>query len=127
MQAVSVEALRKHRVDQIEERMRFGLGQNVDDLVFTTQTVETVNPRVFSRNFSLLVKRAKLPAVSFHGLRHTHLTKLLKDGEHIKVVSERAGHANVSITLGVYGHVIPGMQQETARRIDASMRPLLGK
>ena len=52
-------------------------------------------------------------------LRHTCATLLLKGGEHIKVVSERLGHANVAITLEIYVHVLPGMQQDTASRMEA--------
>jgi integrase len=53
-----------------------------------------------------------------HGLRHTCATPMLKGGVNVKVVSERSGHAEVAHTLNVYSHVLPGMQQEDARKID---------
>ncbi len=52
--------------------------------------------------------------ILFHGLRHTHATLLMKQGVHPKVASERLGHANITLTLQTYSHVLPQMQQEAA-------------
>ena len=60
------------------------------------------------------VKEAKLPEIRLHDLRHTHATLALQAGVHPKVVSERLGHATVSITLDTYSHAIPAMQEEAA-------------
>ena len=49
--------------------------------------------------------------ITFHGLRHTHISQLLGDGYPITTVSSRAGHATVSITLDVYGHMMPDSQE----------------
>ena len=57
-----------------------------------------------------------------HDLRHTHATQLLKAGVHPKVVSERLGHASIGITLDTYSHVMAGMQEEAAEKIDAGLR-----
>ena len=54
----------------------------------------------------------------FHDLRHTHATQLLRAGVNAKVVSERLGHANVSITLNTYAHVLPDMQQSAVDALD---------
>lgn len=61
----------------------------------------------------------------FHDLRHTHATQLLKAGAHPKVVSERLSHASIGITLDTYSHVMPGMQEEAAEKIDAGLRKAL--
>ncbi len=63
------------------------------------------------RSFKAALKRAGLPAMRFHDLRHTAATLLLGHGVHPKVVSEMLGHADISITLRVYAHVLPHMQQ----------------
>jgi len=60
-----------------------------------------------------------------HDLRHTHATQLLKAGVHPKVVSERLGHASIGITLDTYSHVMAGMQEEAAEKIDAGLRKAL--
>lgn len=78
--------------------------------------------------FKVALVRAGLPkAIRLYDLRHTSATLLLKAGEHIKVVSERLGHASVSITLEVYIHVLPGMQEGAASRIDALLQEPLKK
>jgi integrase len=51
-----------------------------------------------------------VPDIRIHDMRHSHATHLLKAGQHIKVVSERLGHAKTSITLDTYAHVMPDMQ-----------------
>jgi len=54
-----------------------------------------------------------------------HATQLLRAGVHPKVVSERLGHASIGITLDTYSHVMPGMQEEAAEKIDAGLRAAL--
>jgi integrase len=71
------------------------------------------------------LKRAKLPLVRFPDLRHTCATLLFSRGVHPKYVQELLGHANISITLDRYSHVIPGMGDHTARAMEersASLR-----
>ena len=60
--------------------------------------------------------------ITFNGLRHTHISHLLMDGVHVKLVSERAGHASVIITFGVYAAYIPNMQSDATLRVDAWLR-----
>jgi energy-coupling factor transporter ATP-binding protein EcfA2/5S rRNA maturation endonuclease (ribonuclease M5) len=74
----------------------------------------------FTDAFQRLAKAAKLPRIRFHDLRHTHATLALAAGVHPKVVSERLGHASVTITLDTYSHAIPAMQ-ETAAELVASL------
>ncbi len=70
--------------------------------------------------FKVALVRAGLPStIRPYDLRHTCATLLLKDGEHIKVVSERLGHSNVRITLEIYVHVLPGMQRDAANRMES--------
>ena len=71
------------------------------------------------RSFKPLLKRAKLPEIGFHDLRHTAATMLLAQGVHPKGVQERLGHATIAITLDTYSHVLPSMQREAADQIQA--------
>jgi len=61
----------------------------------------------------------RLPRIRLHDLRHTWATLALESGIHPKVVQERLGHANVSITLDLYSHVSPAMQSDAAERVAA--------
>ncbi len=76
-------------------------------------------PNLLRRSFKPLLERAGLPNIRFHDLRHTHATLLLSKGANPKVVQERLGHATVSITLDVYAHVIPSMQQDATDKLNS--------
>lgn len=85
-----------------------------DDLVFVKADGTSMHPDIFSQLFDRTVAKIDVPAISLHDLRHTHASLLLQAGVHVKVVSERLGHANVAFTMNVYQHVLPGMQAEAA-------------
>ena len=82
--------------------------------VFTKEDGEAIHPEFASRFFRQAVRRVALPTIRLHDLRHTHATLALRAGTHPKVVSERLGHAMISITLDTYSHAIPAMQEEAA-------------
>jgi integrase len=123
--AVMVEWLRAHKRQQAEERLSLGLGKSKADLVFTEMAGGIWPPDMLSRQFGNLVRAAGLRGVTFHGLRHTHITNLLKEGVHPKIASERAGHSSVAVTMDVYSHVVEGMQEEAASMVDISIRRAL--
>jgi integrase len=93
---------------------RDGVAPTDDDIVFVKPDGSWIHPDIFSQIFDNTVAKLDVPAISLHDLRHTHATLLLKAGVHVKVVSERLGHANVAFTMNVYQHVLPGMQAEAA-------------
>lgn len=74
------------------------------------------------RHWKPLLRRAGLPDIRFHDLRHTCATLLLTQGVHPKVVSEMLGHANISITLDTYSHVIPGLGEAAASAMEDALR-----
>lgn len=67
--------------------------------------------------------RTGLKGIRFHDARHTHASLLLKQNVHPKIVQERLGHASVQITLDLYSHVAPGLQQAAANRFDDIVFP----
>jgi integrase len=71
------------------------------------------------RDYARLIRSAGVRRIKFHGLRHTCATLLLQAGEPVHVVSERLGHSKVTMTLEVYSHVLPNMQQRAAATIGA--------
>jgi integrase len=120
--AVAIQALHEHHLDQAEARLKLGLGGDPRGLVFTRADGRPLDPDSLSKAFGRLVATADATPITLHGLRHTHISHLLMDGVHVKVVSERAGHANVNITLSVYAAYIPSMQADAALRVDAWLR-----
>jgi len=112
-------ALRAHRARQLAERMALGAGYLDEDLVVAEPDGSPMHPKRLSYYFERESKRAGLPRIRLHDLRHTHATLALKAGVHPRIVQERLGHANVSITLDTYSHVDLDMQAAAAARVAA--------
>ncbi len=95
------------------------------DLIFPSLNDTPLNERnVVNRHFKPALEAAGLSkTVRFYDLRHTHATLLLKAGVHPKIVSERLGHSSITLTLDTYSHVLPGMQDEAANKLDAMLFP----
>jgi integrase len=117
LDAETVEVLKAQAAHQLEEQQAFGAGWTDSGYICTREDGTPYPPEVVSRYFRQAVKAAMLPAISPQVLRHTHATLALRAGIHPKVVSERLGHANISITLDTYSHAIPALQEEAAARI----------
>lgn len=100
-----VEMLRARRAAAAAESMRVGGGSIDADYVFTSMGGAKLLPTNLSQAFRQLADKIGLPGFTFHGLRHTHITTLLRDGAPAKAVSERVGHASVAFTMGVYQSV----------------------
>jgi integrase len=123
----AVDMLRAHKREQTEARLKLGPAYQNDDLIFPREDGSPWPPDSFSTAFAAFIRRSDLPHVRFHDLRHSHATQLLKHGVHPKIVSERLGHSKVGITLDTYSHVLPSMQEDAARKIDAALRDALAK
>jgi integrase len=117
--AMTVEALRWHRAHQAEEKLALGPLYDDHDLLCPRPGGLPWPPDAFSTAFAACVRRSGMKPFRFHDLRHSHATHLLRAGVHPKVVSERLGHSTVAITLDTYSHVLPGMQEDAIRRLDA--------
>jgi integrase len=115
----TVAALREHAGNQAKERAMLGFVED-SELVFTSLDGSPVHPHQFSQAFKQRAKEACLPQIRLHDLRHTYATLALQAGIHVKVVSERLGHASVGVTLDTYSHTIPAMQ-ETAAALVATL------
>jgi integrase len=120
---MAVEALKRHRLHQHEERLHAGERWQDNDYVFPNTIGKLLDPRSLRRRwFDKMLARAGLPHIRFHDLRHSAATLLLLQGVHPKIVSEMLGHASIAITLDLYSHVLPDMQRDAS----AAMERLLG-
>jgi integrase len=116
LSAMVLTELRQHRLAQAEELLRLGVRASDATFVYTRQDGEPMQPRSLSQMWSTIT--TTLPRIRFHDLRHAHATHMLAAGVHPKVASERLGHSRVGITLDLYSHVLPGMQEDAAVRVD---------
>lgn len=90
--------------------------------VFTLQNGNHWVPKNLSTAFREIIRKAGVPIIRFHDLRHTHATILLMEGVNVKIVSERLGHSSVAITLDTYSHVLPYMQDEAMGKFSQALR-----
>jgi integrase len=110
-----VAVLRRHRVTQLEERMRAANQWTDTGLVFTTELGHVVEPRNLLRVVETAAKRIGMDEVGLHTLRHSAATAWLEAGVHIRQVSDLLGHSSVAITGDVYGH---GSDQSARAAVD---------
>jgi integrase len=110
LSASVVSELRAWKATQAQEMLRLG-----------------VQPNSLSHEFQKAIKGANLPRVRFHDLRHTHATHMLASGVHVKVASERLGHSKIGITLDLYSHLLPGMQEDAVAKVDAVFKAARGR
>jgi integrase len=118
----AVRALRGHLARQIGHVESLGDLYRDHGLVFASEVGTPMNPtNLRRRSFAALLKRANLPRIRFHDLRHTCATLLLGRNVHPKYVQELLGHANIAITLDTYSHVLPGMGEHAAKAMEDTL------
>ncbi len=120
----SLRALRDHCQKQYLEMQAAGDEWQDNDIIFPSSIGTPFIRDNLRKRFKRLLKDAGLPEIRFHDLRHTAATLMLNNGVPVIVVSCRLGHANPSITLNVYGHLIPQKQQEVAIMMDNLLTPI---
>jgi integrase len=120
---IAIEALKAHRLRQLEMRMRLGLGKPDDStLVFSTSDGNPTPPNNLSRDWAIFVKARKLPPISFHSLRHSHASLLISSKLDPVSVARRIGHASASTTMRIYAHMWKETDDLAANAIDAALR-----
>ncbi|MBD0325229.1 MAG: tyrosine-type recombinase/integrase [Pyrinomonadaceae bacterium] len=115
-----VRALVGHKRQQAEARLKAGAKYQQHDFVFANDVGAPLNSQsLLRRRFKSILKRAELSnSFRLYDLRHTCATLLLLAGENPKVVSERLGHASIVLTLDIYSHVLPSMQQAATEKLE---------
>jgi integrase len=111
----TLEALRQHKVRQMEERLKLGEQYQFGNYVVTKENGVVPHHTWIHEHYEKLCRKAGVPYIRIHDLRHTHASLLLEQGVHPKIVSERLGHSTIGITLDIYTHVLPSLQHKAAR------------
>jgi integrase len=123
-----VNELRSHRVQQAQELLKLGVPLMDDAFVVAQADGSPLQPRTITHQWHLLLANNKaLPRIRFHDLRHAHATHMLASGVHPKIASERLGHSKVGITMDLYSHVMPGMQEDAAARVDRDLEDVINR
>jgi integrase len=122
LDATTVALLRTHLARQAEYRLSLGGAYRDQGLMFTAPTGGLLDPDILTRTWQGLCREVGVK-YRLHDLRHAHATTLIEAGAHIKAVQARLGHSSPSLTMAVYAHVSPGMDQDAA---DAYARAMSG-
>lgn len=124
---IAIDVLHEHRMRQDEmkaSRLESGKSWLEKGLVFCGVDGDYLLFDTVHRLFSATLRDAGLPHMRIHDLRHSAATLLLVKGVHPKVVQELLGHSNISMTMDVYSHVLPSMQQVVTDKMnDVFKRP----
>lgn len=126
----TVALLRAHKKAQAELKMRNRTAYHDLGLVFAKEWgdlhgreeslgLPLHSNKLGQREFNRVLQAAGVRRITFHGLRHTSATLLLKAGVAAHVVQQRLGHKRIEMTLGIYAHALPSMQQDAARKLGA--------
>jgi len=117
----TVAALRALRARQSEEMLAFGRRRDDETHLFTCEDGEPLHPQRLTTMLAARAKRAGLPVVRFHALRHGHATAALEAGVPMKVVSDRLGHSSIVVTANCYSHVTAATDRAAASQIAAAI------
>ncbi len=119
----ALEKLKEHRVRQVAAKLKAGSVWKDNDLVFCSSVGGHLHSsRDIFYQFKKLLKDAGLPDIRFHDLRHSSATMLLGLGVHPKVVQEMLGHSQIGMTMDIYSHTLPTMQQEAIGKLNTALQ-----
>ncbi|MCH7617331.1 MAG: site-specific integrase [Chloroflexi bacterium] len=109
-----IEALRAHKTQQVEERLRAGQAWDGNQwhLIFTTMVGKPLSGAVVTHRFQEILAAAGLPRQKFHDLRHAAASFMLVQGVAMRVVMEVLGHSSIAVTANTYSHVMPALQRD---------------
>src|SRR5437879_4075467 len=113
--------MRQHRLRQAEELLKVGARLSDETFVVAQADGTPLQPDTITQDWFRKLEGTSLPRIRFHDLRHAHATHMLANGIHPKVASERLGHSKIGITLDLYSHVMPGMQEDAAAMVDRAL------
>ena len=119
----TISVLKEYKEKQSLQKMLAGAVLKEDDLVFSNIDGNPMLPGTISHAWTKIAARAGLKGIRLHDARHTHASLLLKQGIHPKIVQERLGHASIEVTLDIYSHVAPGLQEAAAQSFDELIIP----
>lgn len=114
-----IKDLQRHRITQLEQKLKLGEAYQNLDLVFATDIGTPFSYKnLDGRHFKPVLKAANLTGFRLYDLRHSCATLLLSEGVNPKVVAERLGHSTIVLTLDTYSHVLPDMQEAATEKLE---------
>ena len=113
-----ISLLKKYQVKQKLQKFKLGTAWKNEPYVFVHNDGTPINTNLPYKWFVNFLDRHNLPRITFHQLRHTNASILIASGEDVVTVSSRLGHADKSITLNTYSHMIKSKEAQAANKMD---------
>lgn len=110
--------LKEHYKIQQQKKLELKDQWKENDLIFPSSIGTPLDHRNLYREYKALLAEAGLPSIRFHDLRHTAASLMLQENIHPKILQEMLGHSDISLTLGTYSHILPGIQRDAANKLD---------
>lgn len=114
----TLSVLKNQKALAYADRMKM-LEYHDNDLLFARPDGNPLDPKYISHTANNYGRKAELPHLSFHMLRHTHATLLLLAGVHFKVIQHRLGHSTFQQTMDTYSHVLPDIEEQVVDKLTA--------
>ena len=124
---LAIRALKELRKEHSKQKLKLGPEFQDNGYLFINEDGTLWGPDAFTKAFRWFLDKTDIGYVRFHDLRHTHASQLLKQGINPKVVSERLGHSSIAITMDTYSHVLPGLQEEAASKINDALEDAISE
>ena len=121
----ALDKLKENKDNQFRLKSFVGENWKEHNLIFTSSVGTGIEPRRMYLMFKKYSKNVNLPSIRLHDLRHTAATLMLQENVHPKIVQERLGHSDITLTLNTYSHVTPVMQNDVAEKLDNLLKPIL--
>ncbi len=118
-----VDALKEHHKKQLKQRMQATIWEDKNLVLPNSKNGNFFPASTLDKQFKALLKKANLPDIHPHTLRHSCAVLLLSRGVSMKVVQEILGHSNIMITMNIYGHLLPGMESDAMSKMDDMFGP----
>lgn len=115
--------LKGYKIEREKLYSSLGKALSDEDYVFAHHDGQSLHPNSVTYAWHKVAQKIGLEGVRFHDARHSHASLLLKQDVHPAIVAQRLGHASVQITLDIYSHILPGLQEATAKRLDDLIKP----
>lgn len=112
-----IKILRKQKLRQKENQLRYGVHYNESDFVCTKENGKLVTQNSL-KYLSRIVNHEMLIPFTFHSFRHTHASMLLASGANIKAIQERLGHDTIITTLNTYSHIMKDLRESTKTHLE---------
>jgi integrase len=113
--------LKAHRERVEADRFTLEMPLSGDDLVFTEPSGSPILPNTFTHAFGRIARKSGLSNIRLHDLRHTHVSRLIRQGVYSKEIADRIGHSTISTTMDVYGHLMAESQREAAMKFEQGL------